>query len=424
MKYLGYANLPITATGTATRRQLVLTLVLDQSSSMGSRNSTVGTIPTSISSSSSSCEAMVYNAIQFLGYFSPYDYIGVVPFDLIAYTTYPPTTSYANTTNGAAHQIANIQCGSNTNTTAGLQIAYNQIQAVNLPLANNVIVLFTDGVPNAVNAHFPVRSQKDTRYASVCSGGAAACSFNPCATQTGTVTGAVAQWSGFSYTPSFSFSGLSKSMDTDSSPTWPTGASACASMNATDQVQQGIANFPAQDTYGNSTSGPYDNWLYQVNSHTAPTGTPITPQGSATKNLGDLWSNYSTLGAGAPSNKFTSGPYSGFFRPDLPNTVGAVSMNTAVNEAFKIRNDPTYRITIHTIYLQGNGGDPVDRAFLQIVSNQPQISPIIYDNTAAAYANTYYNSAQQTGLWLPTTSTAGLTSLFNQVASSLLRISQ
>jgi hypothetical protein len=136
-----------------------------------------------------------------------------------------------------------------------------------------------------------------------------------------------------------------------------------------------------------------------------------------------LWASYPS-GAGQPNNKFTSGAYNGFFRPDLANTLGVVSMNTAVNEANKIRNDSTYRITIHTIYLQGNGGDPVDRAFLQIVSNQPQISPIIYDNTATAYANTYYNSAQQTGLWLPTTSTAGLTSLFNQVASSLLRISQ
>jgi hypothetical protein len=196
-------------------------------------------------------------------------------------------------------------------------------------------------------------------------------------------------------------------------------------------VNQTLAYIPDTDFFGNSTHGPWDGWIYQVNPHTAPAGTQITSGNSATKNLGGLWSNYSSIGAGAPSNFFTSGPYNGKFRPDLVNTIGVVSMNSAVNEAYKIRADSTYKITIDTVYLQGNGSDPVDREFLQIVSNQDTIQPIIYDANAAPYPNTShswsnanYQSSQQKGMWLATTSAVQLNQLFSQVASSLLRISQ
>jgi hypothetical protein len=140
--------------------------------------------------------------------------------------------------------------------------------------------------------------------------------------------------------------------------------------------------------------------------------------------MGDLWSNHPGLGAGAPSNFFPAGPYQGKFRPDLVNTIGVVSMNTATNEANKIRSDATYNIYIDTVYLQGNGSDPVDRSFLQVVSNQQTIQPLIYDSADPPYANPYYQKTQQQGMWLATTSQVQLTQLFAEVASSLLRISQ
>ena len=196
MKWLGYAYLPINTTGTATRRQLVMTLVLDKSASMGTRTTTVGSLNPGLGSTS--CDAMVSSAIQFLNNFSPYDYIGVLPFDYTAYNTYPPTTSYA-AGNAAAQVIANINCGNNTNTTAALNLAFQQIQTVNLPLANNVIVLFTDGVPNGVNATFPIRTQADTRLASSCGGGE--CAVPVCTTATGSVSGVIAQAAGFNVKP-------------------------------------------------------------------------------------------------------------------------------------------------------------------------------------------------------------------------------
>ena len=139
--------------------------------------------------------------------------------------------------------------------------------------------------------------------------------------------------------------------------------------------------------------------------------------------MGGLFSAYPGVGV-VSSNFYTSGPYSGYFRNDVVNTIGAASMNSAMNEANAVRSDTNYNITINTVYLQGNGSDPVDRAFLQYVSNQQNIQPLIYDSTDAPYTSSYYNSAQQTGVWVATTDQTQLYNLFSQVASSLLRISQ
>ncbi len=112
MKWLGINSLTVNDTGTATRRNLVLELVLDKSASMGTRDTAVGTIPASINSSSSSCEAMVYSAIQFLQYFSPYDYLGEISFNYTVYDDYTASTNYWESGgSGMANSIANIQCG-------------------------------------------------------------------------------------------------------------------------------------------------------------------------------------------------------------------------------------------------------------------------------------------------------------------------
>jgi Flp pilus assembly protein TadG len=440
MRWLGFNGIPVTATGTATRRSLVMSLLLDKSASMGVRDSQVGTIPASIDNTSSSCEAMVYSAAQFVQNFTPYDSIGLVTFDYTAHNDYAPSTNFKQSgPTGITQSIANIQCGNNTNTTAALELGYRQITGVSQKLGENVIVLFTDGVPNAVNAKFPVRTQVDTRLgpsgtvpnppdvpagnnANCLDGtGTKTCVGMPACTNTaGFVTGVISQQAGFSLS-SGGRDGLYKMFNTDSTPTSVAGCPASASMQLVNQV---IAYIPDSDFFSNSTHGPWDGWLYQVNQQCAPIGTQITVGNSRCKNLGDLWSNHSTLGAGAPSNFFQNGPYQGKFRPDIVNTIGVVSMNSATNEANKIRSDTTYNITIDTVYLQGNGSDPVDRSFLQIVSNQPTIQPLIYDSTDAPYTNQYFQANQQQGMWLATTSQVQLTALFAQVASSLLRISQ
>ena len=160
MKWLSYGSIPISATGQATRPSLVIVLVLDKSSSMGTRDSPVGTMPASVNySTASSCEAMVYNANAFTQNFSPFDTVAEISFDATVTVDYAPSSNFRSTgSTGVSAAIANIQCGSNTNTTGALAQAAAVINYVNQPAALNHIVLFTDGVANGVNAKFPVRT--------------------------------------------------------------------------------------------------------------------------------------------------------------------------------------------------------------------------------------------------------------------------
>jgi Flp pilus assembly protein TadG len=488
MRWLGVPSLTINDTGTATRKNLVLELVLDKSASMGTRDTPVGTQPASINASSSSCEAMVYSTLQFLKYFSPYDTLGEISFDATVYDdnnagndgSYAASQNYWESgASGMANSISYIQCGSNTNTTAGLYKAYQDIKAVNQKLAQNVIVLFTDGVPNGVNAVFPVRTKVDSRMSpaqgaaspgcgdatgkTLCTSGVAGAVACPgasgcvagtasaggsgtggmgvCTSTAGTVTGVITQTNSFSVWGG-SRGGLFPIYSTSATPTVPAGCSSASGQLVSSQT---IAYIPNSDYFGNSTialtsstgssvTSPWFQWIYgdtinpsdEVNYSCAPAGTPITSGNTACKNLGSSWtvSPYNTLGAGAPNNTFQGGPYMGFLRPDTPNSIGVASMTSATNMAFTIRSDTNYNPVIDAVYLQGNGTDPVDRAFLQIVTNQQNIQPVIYDSAAAPYTNPYYQSTQATGIWAATSSTLQLESMFQQIASSLLRISQ
>jgi Flp pilus assembly protein TadG len=443
MRWLGVNTMNVAAVGTATRRNLVMMLVLDRSSSMGSRQTSVGTMPSSINyNTATSCEAMVYTAGQFINNFSPYDTIGLVSFDMTATLDYPPSTNFkASGTAGIAHAIANINCGGNTNTAGALNLATTQITTVGQKLALNHVVLFTDGVANGVNADFPIRTSQDTRLGPSASSptppstpsgnvsncadtsGTKACNMPACTTKAGTIRGVLAQGAGFAVAGGSR--GLYQTFSTD--PT-PANVSGCPTSDP-QRANQVIAYIPNTDRFGNSTSGPYDNVLEQVNQHCAPSGAPITPGNSACKNLTAPWSSYPTTGYGAPSNKYTAGPYSGYFRNDTPNAVGITSLNTAVNQASATRATVGYNITIDTIYLQGNGGDPVAPNFLQIVSNQPNFQSSIYEASTYPFTptittNPYFQSSQATGVYVATASTQQLSNAFALIASSLLRISQ
>jgi Flp pilus assembly protein TadG len=503
MKWLGIPSLTIVTSAAATRKMLVMELVLDKSSSMlnGSGSRSTSGVPASTSSSYTSCDNMVAAAAQFTTYFSPYDTIGLVSFDLSAFDdnnaggdgSYTASTNYWESgSSGIQKSIGDIACGSNTNTTAGLYRAYQDIVAVGEPLALNVIVLFTDGVPNGVDATFPVRTQVDARMSAAqgggggcqdtggttlcnassvsnsvhCPGATGCAASSPsygmavCTTTAGTIKAAISQWAGFA--TAGGTRGAANIISTDSTPSAPAGCTGFTPNNdATVFTSQTIAYIPNSDFFGNSminiqtgnsasptATSPWFQWLYQVNSQTAPSSVSITSGNSATKNLGDYWTNDATTGAGAPNNTFTSGPYSGYLRPDLPNTIGTASMISATNEAYTIRNDTTYNPIIDIVYLQGNGSDPVDRSFLQLVSNQQYIQPLLYqqspgcsnstdvgalynafnsslcNSATGTFVNPYYVSSQQQGMWLQTADSTQLTAMFEAIASSVLRLSQ
>jgi Flp pilus assembly protein TadG len=447
MNVFNIHNINVASSGTASRRGLVLMLVLDQSSSMGS-------------GAGSPCEVMKAAAQNFVSLLSPFDRVGLVTFDITAHMKDSPNTDHTQVNT----DIANVACQSNTNTISALEVAYQQIRNTNLPLALNTMVLFTDGSPNGVTANFPARAVVDSRWGgslnppappaqngstygipNSCANNVgltdangtksnAICVNMPvvCTNATATFQGTLAQWGGQNSYGATTY-GLAPPVD-GASVTIPASCNYTSGLPGT-TVRQFIAYIPDTDIYGNSLHGvaatgsstygtvsggwdTRDNWLFQTNNLCSPDPT-ITPN---CRNTGDLWASHTTIGSG--SNQFTSGPYAGFLRPDQPNSVVAAAMNGTMAEAFKIRSDTTYHPVIHTIYLTGNATDAVDREFLAIVANAPQITPLPYDPlTYVPYMNPAYQTTQETGKYLVTADRNALNGLFAQLASEVLRLS-
>lgn len=479
MRIIGFNNVTVAATGTATRRGSILIMVLDTSSSMNT------------SPAPSACQTMVSAARSFIQYFSPYDTLGMVWFDYTAHVGYAPSTNWG-VGNALDSAIAGLSCNNNTNTSAGLELAYQQVKAVNLPLALNAILLFTDGVPNGVTANYPIRTLKqgdsgnksDNRWGQsndgnpngltgssygqrngcstnqYCLGMKMTCSAPPGSTIYGTVTqvSGINSWGG-------SIGSLYHGIQGDSLGT----AAGCNYSG--DSAKQMIAYIPDRDAWGNSTHGvpatvsastPFgtvqntpdgnyvtrDFWLFQVNNVCAQSSWNISPQ---CKNIGDQWSNYPTIGTGSnyipdglhgntpmEVNSYWSdypdpstGSKTNKLRIDQPNSIVAASMNTGMAEALKIRSDTTFNTTVHVIYLTGNGGDSVDREFLPIIANVQTIPPLPYQDNAtippytfATYPNPAYVQGQQIGKYLVTADKTQLPYLFAQIASSVLRLSR
>jgi Flp pilus assembly protein TadG len=150
MNVFNVPHVTVAATGTASRRGLLLMLVLDISSSMN--NSITPT----------ACANMIAAAQNFLTLLSPYDQVGLITFNTTVYLKDTPSTNQAQVNT----DIGNITCSNNTNSISALDVAYQQIKAANLPLAINTIVLFTDGSPNGITAQFPARvpSSSESRW--------------------------------------------------------------------------------------------------------------------------------------------------------------------------------------------------------------------------------------------------------------------
>lgn len=480
MNIFNVHSISVSATGTASRRGVVLVMVLDQSSSM---NTTADPI-----SGLTACQAMVQAAGNFVNLFSPFDYIGVLPFDITAHTTNdgnkggtPPLPQQQAL---VAKLISNIRCGSNTNTTSALYQAYQWIKSVGQPLALNSIVLFTDGSPNGVTANFPARAVIDSRYgpslnspdgsqpngpAPPAQSGSSnppapglnnSCNSNVgyqdangiwsngicvnmpavCTNASDNLFGTISQWGDQN-----SYGGGTYGLappDDNTAVSIPGSCNYTGALAGTN-VRQFIAYLPDVDFYGNNlhgvvSTGPgptvagglvtRDNWLFQTNNLCSPDSN-VNPN---CKNTGDLWSGHVNVGMG--SNFFPAGtPYAGKFRPDQPNTIVAASMNGTMAQAFKIRADATYHPVIHVIYLTGNGTDSVDREFLPIVANAQFIIPLPYDPQYNAnptpppvqlYQNPAYQATQETGKYLVTADRNQLTNLFAQLASEVLRLSK
>lgn len=367
MRVLGFVSNTVSATGTASRRDVNLILTLDRSYSLTLTNS---------------CDAIKAAASTFVNNFAEgRDRVALLTFGGSYRVDFPAAFNFQSASPSVVNQINSIACNGYTGTAQALWQAYQQLVTINEPGALNVIVLFTDGQPNSLTANFPVKTQI-TSYAptgqSTCLDAAGLDYTNPAwnpGPKLGVANG---------YPPSAGGYGMTGITSQDAGPIpvtpWDPYSPILDSNGCyfqpnpafSGEVLKDIAYIPDQDVYGNST------WGYMA--------------------------NYS----------YPDGPYVGKIRTDVHSgiyndSVAIAAINATDNAGQRIRNDANLKPVVYVIGL-GGATDQAPHDLLRRISNDPS-SPI-YDTTKAA------------GLYIYAPSTAQLGRVFARIASEVLRLSQ
>ncbi|MBV9157683.1 MAG: VWA domain-containing protein, partial [Acidobacteriaceae bacterium] len=153
LRIMGFKNATLAATGTATRRVTNVILVIDRSYSM---------------QQAGACGTMIASAQNFVNDFvDGRDTLGLISFQATPNLDFAPNLYFKSTSPNLTSVLGTAVCTGYTNTSSALNLAYQEIKAINQPLALNVIVLFTDGNADSFTATFPwtnIKTLTDTRY--------------------------------------------------------------------------------------------------------------------------------------------------------------------------------------------------------------------------------------------------------------------
>jgi Flp pilus assembly protein TadG len=222
----------------AARRDALVILVLDRSSSMN------WTVP---GTGQTACQIMKTDALEFVKNFAQgRDQLGLVTFGSSVYS-YQSRTDF-NTRDASGYTISSlisgIECYGNTSSAQALHAAYAEIQRVNNANRANVIVFMTDGRPNGVTADF-VSSRSNAN----------------CNPNAHPLIGVLAQWANNASTGDTA--GLMQHTGTGVNAPNPevytsTNSSGCNFRSDLKKVRQDLGKVPTADIYGNRLDGPYE----------------------------------------------------------------------------------------------------------------------------------------------------------------------
>ena len=451
MRILGWPTVTVSSSGLASRRDVRVVLAMDRSSSMSGFYTGINQTPPSINDM----------ALKFVKSFSGSgdlggrDELGLVVFGGSAIVAYPPrniTKDYTDYTKFtppnnnfklAANMpkfIADLKNGSNTGTAEALYLSYMTLRAdaaTNSDLSTklNVIVLFTDGLPNGITAfaNDPTQTALTNKNfmmnSSSCTNLGKGAYSTPLVSSSGTnhnMIGWFSQQNGFAVDANGAF-GLRPPMmayahsgytgngddidaymgdgggDTGTIPQTQTG-SPCD----TSPWKGPMTKFPDYDLYGNYTDL---SKVVAVNGATPPTG----PSGALYK-LGNLYTDQcanSPYNATATSNSCQ---------------IGLASWQATAHQAWKIWNqilwdkttqrnivDPAVNLSQPIIFTIGfdhsaGGGEAPDMVLLKLIANDP-LSPVAFSTRIKGQA---FRAADSNAV----------DAAFQQIASEILRLSR
>jgi hypothetical protein len=330
--------------GQATRRDSNIILVLDRSSSIN----TTGSAP-----------FMKNGAKSFVDKFSNgRDRLGLVVFHGAVHRTMEPTFFFKSTSPNMSKLIDEVAIGGNTGTTAALNQGYDMLLGLNEPGALNVIVFFTDGLPNGLVGNF-----NNTGY--------------------------------------------------DSNPDLLKAASTC-----TDKMDDKIG-FLAQGGGGKPTGPTNGIFSWQHTNHKNANQTQISNldgclmSGAAAKMRDDVARMpFVDFFGNRVDQSFSGAVPVDLTKIDSPFHLNQGSMNTAIDQARRIRANAALRPVIYCIGL-GNesAAEPPDHGFMKKLAN--------------THDSVTYNEDQAQGMYIfvqVADQESGLQEAFQRVAGEIIRL--
>ena len=421
MRVLGFTTASLSSTATAQRRDVNIMLVLDRSFSMGAN----GAIGPSVTA-----------AVSFVNDFAPgRDKLGAVIFGG-NYYLYQPTVNFQPSLVNAINQTASK---GNTGTAQALWAAYKQLVLLNEPGSLNLIVFFTDGLPNGISADMsPYRVKTGAKPAGN--------GLTPACGDGSAQVGWFAQGSGFATTGNANGLFLTTTpgniVDDGNDGTTSEFISNNANCifkttNNAGNIYQDFKQLPYYDQNGMPTSGISPNFPNNgggggngvVNTWTSSDLTWANTSNMYYKGFTQAWLNTASGGCTTPGGQVPPNNFGGSGGCGLqsPWILGMASANAADFAAQRWRHADTETALnniipkVFGITLTQPTGERPDPMFMLRVTNVP--SGFANDGVTPI-TNVIYDSTKPTGQYTNTASAGELQQLFQAVASQILHLSQ
>ena len=450
MKWFGVPNIQFAISGSASRRDAVIMLVLDRSGSMNN-----GTTP-------SACQQMVTAAKLFTGQFAEgRDRIGMISFSDNTVISSAPTTSfqttlgYSNVQGSGSGAIDNITCGGGTGTAQAISLAYNELYKANMPGALNAIMLETDGLPNTLTFNWWDSSRSAAGLASLSNTTCTAHNrFGQCTSSVTTGAGCQDANNLTVYGGGFQTASSIPDWTGNSGYNLSTGGSGTAfdfnGFAPSGKVPAGIvgALYTADPSQGTYFIAMFYPWASSPGTTYGATRSPEPPNpnstpgcefnsngGSTTINdlawlpTTDVYGNQLNPSNAfkSPVNSDSTGHYivAGDWTSDHNG-----ALNATDNAAYQARSNSTLPVSFFVVGLGGNGGDQPDYILLQRIANDPNGD--LYNNPpyySACSSETNTNDtclnypAQPQGTFIFAPNSSMLGQAFLKISSQILRLS-